>query len=361
MRRSAQRLPSSSAGAGGGKYWEEVSEAPNWGPEPAPQAPAIPPSEIITHFSFRFTLTSQHRLHLRQKLWLRWVEIQFGPRQCLIVDVEVSLVDGTHPLPRLPCCIFWGVKWISSVDVELFEGGGEEEAVSMQVHPGRQHIPESTIMNYTCTRLNHNVKQSTSPFSQPINLPLVKLHPRLWRPLFPTVGEISNDGVSKPMAVNPQLVTPPRHRGQQHLTHCSVSHSRPYWERIFDQMTVQIVRSSEPKQGKTQWQVKGNYSWNDTFVAGEPEYSPLDRTTSLVRATLAWSFWIWQEIQSHRKNALKGCQIYASQRSMGGKYFQQNDNCSTLSQLGSSGQHIRCSQDASFPDNWSLIQRFWAA
>ena len=41
LRRSAQRLPSWSELAGGGKYWEEVREAPHCGPE-APQAPAIP-------------------------------------------------------------------------------------------------------------------------------------------------------------------------------------------------------------------------------------------------------------------------------------------------------------------------------
>ena len=77
--------------------------------------------------------------------------MEFPPRQGFIVDVKVSLVDGAHPLPRLPSSIFRGVKRVAGVDVELFEGGGEEEAVGMQVHPGWEDVPESTSMNHTCT------------------------------------------------------------------------------------------------------------------------------------------------------------------------------------------------------------------
>ena len=61
LRRSAQRLPSSSALAVAGKYWEEVREAPHCGPE-APQA--IPPSLKLSHVSLGPTVTSQHRLTL---------------------------------------------------------------------------------------------------------------------------------------------------------------------------------------------------------------------------------------------------------------------------------------------------------
>ena len=80
--------------------------------------------------------------------------------------------------------------------------------MGVQIHPGGQHVPEKYKNElHMCTWVDDYfcmLKTFIKPFS--------------------TVGEVSNDGVSEPMAVNPQLVAPPGHRGQQHLTHCSVSH-----------------------------------------------------------------------------------------------------------------------------------------
>ena len=85
-------------------------------------------------------------------------------------------------------------------------------------------------------------------------------------------------------------------------------------------------------------------AWQDcTFVAGEPEYSPLERTTSLVRAALAWSLDILQNTRVAKTMTMTNVrnQNKNNDNSKMSEIKKNNDNgkmsenkMSTLSQLG---------------------------
>jgi len=91
------------------------------------------------------------------------------------MDILVRLLNATHTVPGNPSVVFQLVKRVAGVDVEIFESGGQKEAVGVQVHSWRQQVALATI------------------------------------------GEVANDGVAKAVAVKAQLVSPSSHWRQQNL------------------------------------------------------------------------------------------------------------------------------------------------
>ena len=56
------------------------------------------------------------------------------------MDILVGLLNATHTVPGNPSVVFQLIKRVAGVDVEIFEGGGQKEAVGMQVHSWRQQV-----------------------------------------------------------------------------------------------------------------------------------------------------------------------------------------------------------------------------
>ena len=56
------------------------------------------------------------------------------------MDILVGLLNATHTVPGNPSVVFQLVKRVAGVDVEIFEGGGQKEAVGVQVHSWGQQV-----------------------------------------------------------------------------------------------------------------------------------------------------------------------------------------------------------------------------
>jgi len=100
------------------------------------------------------------------------------------MDILVGLLNATHTVPDNPSVVFQLVKRVAGVDVEIFEGCGQEEAVGVQVHSWGQQVALATI------------------------------------------GEVANDGVAETVAVQAQLVSPSSHWGQKNLCGWRGQHMR---------------------------------------------------------------------------------------------------------------------------------------
>ena len=117
----------------------------------------------------------------------------------------------------------------------------------------------------------------------------------------------------------------------------------PELERRFKRLKVSVVLSWT---GGTFVAKKKNLcGWGTRVFASRKDNQSRSSHSSLITINES-RYLMWQK-------AIKGVKFIAVPQ------CPSNDGISTLSQLGSSGQHIRCSQDASFPGNKriNIIQR----